>query len=50
VGYLSAAYASIVLFLMLPGLVGLVFELYIVLPAKYGLRDVAPVLHAWDIW
>lgn len=50
VGYLSGAYASVVLFLVLPGLVGLAFELYIALPARYGLKDVAPVLHAWDIW
>ena len=50
VGYLSNAYAAIVLFLILPGFVGLAFELYIALPARYGFQDVPPVLHVWDIW
>lgn len=49
--YLSNVYAVLMLYLVLPGLVGTVFELYVGIPGRYGrTRDVAPVLHLWDAW
>jgi hypothetical protein len=34
-----------------PILCGLVIEMYILVPCKYGLRpDVTPVIHVWEAW
>lgn len=41
----------VLLFGVTPTVFGLVFELYIALPGKYGLDKTAtPVLHLWDAW
>lgn len=45
------AYAIIMLYLILPLLIGIGFELSVAIPARYGLsRDLTPVLHLWDAW
>lgn len=48
---LKNAYSVILLYLVVPLLVGINFELFIALPVRYGFsRDVTPVLHFWDAW
>ncbi|EKD03873.1 hypothetical protein A1Q2_01886 [Trichosporon asahii var. asahii CBS 8904] len=48
---LSNAYALALLYFAFPLLVGVNFELFIGVPARYGLaRGVTPVLHLWDAW
>ena len=43
-------YRVVNLYFMIPVLVGFVFELYISIPARYGLNDAAVVVHFWDAW
>ena len=44
-------YAVVMLYLILPMVMGTVFELYVGMPMRYGFEGrVAPVLHVWDTW
>lgn len=48
---LSNIYALVLLYLAFPMLVGINFELFIGVPARYGLaKGITPVLHLWDAW
>lgn len=50
-GVVRGVYAVFMLYLVLPLIVGINFELFISLPARYGFSsDVSPVLHVWDAW
>ncbi|GMK59202.1 hypothetical protein CspeluHIS016_0702170 [Cutaneotrichosporon spelunceum] len=50
-GVVRSVYAVFVLYLVLPLMAGINFELFISLPARYGFSDdVTPVLHVWDAW
>lgn len=50
-GFLTTIYSLGVLYFILPMLVGINFELFISLPARYGFsNDLTPVLHLWDAW
>ncbi|KLT41435.1 hypothetical protein CC85DRAFT_286468 [Cutaneotrichosporon oleaginosum] len=50
-GVTRAVYAVFMLYLVLPLIVGINFELFISLPVRYGFsNDIAPVLHVWDAW
>jgi hypothetical protein len=41
----------VLLFGVIPTVFGIVFELYIALPGRYGLDKTAtPILHLWDAW
>lgn len=45
------AYSVFTLYFLLPLLVGVNFELFISLPARYGFSsELTPVLHIWDAW
>jgi E3 ubiquitin-protein ligase MARCH6 len=50
-GVARSVYAVFMLYLVLPLIVGINFELFISLPARYGFsNDITPVLHVWDAW
>ncbi|BEI83081.1 hypothetical protein CcaverHIS002_0309490 [Cutaneotrichosporon cavernicola] len=50
-GVARAVYAVSILYLVLPLIAGINFELFISLPARYGFsNDITPVLHVWDAW
>lgn len=50
-GVARALYAVFMLYLVLPLIFGINFELFISLPARYGFSsDITPVLHVWDAW
>lgn len=39
-----------ILFLLLPMLLGVTWELYIAMPLRYGFEPATPVLHVWEAW
>lgn len=39
-----------ILFLALPMLLGITWELYIAMPVRYGFTTAIPVLHIWEAW
>ena len=44
-------YSVMMLYLVLPSGVGLLFELYVGVPGRYGLdHEAVPVIHFWDAW
>lgn len=47
---LARSYALIMLYLVLPALMGVSWELYIAMPIRYGLKSYTPVLHLWEAW
>jgi E3 ubiquitin-protein ligase MARCH6 len=50
-GYLNMAYSVIMLYFVLPLLVGINFELYVSVTTRYGFSsELTPVLHVWDAW
>lgn len=50
VASLRPALSAGVLFLLMPTLVGVVWELYIAMPLRYGHDPATPVLHLWEAW
>lgn len=50
-GVARGVYATFMLYIVLPLMVGINYELFISLPARYGFSsDITPVLHVWDAW
>ena len=48
---ITNTYALAMLYFVLPGLVGILFEVYIGIPGRHGRNaDVTSVLHVWDAW
>jgi hypothetical protein len=50
IGALTRAYVLVTLYLIIPIAVGLLWELYIAMPFRYGIKPYTPVLHFWETW
>jgi E3 ubiquitin-protein ligase MARCH6 len=46
----SKVYATLLLYAVLPGLAGLNIEVYLSIPARYGITSAPPVIHVMDAW
>lgn len=49
-GYLRITISGLILFLVIPMLLGVTWELYVAMPLRYGFTTAVPVLHIWEAW
>jgi len=49
-GALARTYVLTTLYLTIPSVVGIGWELYIAMPLRYGSKSYTPVLHFWEAW
>ena len=48
---MANVYALVVLYLVIPTLVGIIFELSVAQVWRYGFHtEIIPVIHLWDAW
>lgn len=50
VTYARKTISMTILFIVLPMLLGITWELYIAMPIRYGFTTAVPVLHVWEAW
>lgn len=47
---MERTYVLTILYFIIPVAVGLLWELYIAMPFRYGFKSYIPVLHFWETW
>jgi hypothetical protein len=47
---IERSYVLAMLYLVIPALLGVSWELYIAMPIRYGIKSYTPILHFWEAW